>query len=188
LTAASCSAQTLVIGLYDYANLSAKEIVGLTETADLVLADSGIHIVWVQCRGTMAVAPAADCEAEPQANHIVLRLLPNRPSKSSEDAMGFADVTAGGGNYASVFVPAVRAQEAGFGVAFDLLMGYVAAHEIGHCLLGPKHSDTGLMRGFWNRKDAGEISQLGLHLTKQQAREAVARLTSAEPAAIESTR
>jgi hypothetical protein len=44
------------------------------------------------------------------------------------------------------------------------------------------------MRGFWNRKDAGEISQLGLHLTKQQAREAVARLTSAEPAAIESTR
>jgi hypothetical protein len=188
LTAAPGPAETLVAGLYDYANLSAKDIAGVTGTAGLVLADSGIQVVWIQCRGALAVAPAADCETAPQANHIVLRLLPNGPAKSSQDAMGFANVTAEGGNYASVFVPAVRAQEAAFGVGFDLLMGYVAAHEIGHCLLGPKHSDTGLMRGFWNRKDAGEISRLGLHLTKQQARIAAARLTLAEPVAAEATR
>jgi len=188
LTAAPCSAHTLVVGLYDYANLSAKDIAGLTRTAGQVLADSDIQVVWVRCRGAQAEAPAAECETAPQANHIVLRLLPNGPNKSSADAMGFANVTAEGGNYASVFVPAVRAQEAGFGVGFDLLMGYVAAHEIGHCLLGPNHSDTGLMRGFWNRKDAGEISRLGLHLTKLQARKAAARLTLAEPVATETTR
>ena len=37
----------------------------------------------------------------------------------------------------------------------------------------------GLMRGARNRKDAGEISRLSLHLTKQEARNAVARLTLA---------
>jgi hypothetical protein len=183
LAAASCSAQTLVIGLYDYAGLSAKEVGRVTETAGLVLADSGIPVDWVHCRGALAVAPVAACETEPQTNHLVARLLPSGPSKSSEDAMGYANVTAEGGNYASAFVPEVRAQAPRFEVASDLLMGYVLAHEIGHCLLGPHHSETGLMRGGWNRRDAGEISRLSLHLTKQEARKAVARLTLAEGAA-----
>jgi hypothetical protein len=57
------------------------------------------------------------------------------------------------------------------------------AHEAGHCLLGPDHSHAGLMRSAWNRKDADEMSRLSLHLTKQEDRKAVARLTLAEPAA-----
>ena len=39
------------------------------------------------------------------------------------------------------------------------------------------------MRAAWNRKDAEEISRLSLHLTKQEARKAVARLALAQPAA-----
>jgi len=171
---------TLVIGLYDYASLSAKEIGRLTETAGLVLADSGIQIAWVHCRGALALGPAAACETEPQANRLVVRFLPDRPHMSTADAMGHANVTAEGGSYASVFVPAVRAQAPGFGVASDLLMGYVLAHEIGHCLLGPRHSEVGLMRGGWNRKDAVQISQLSLHLTKQEAQRAATRLSQAE--------
>ena len=97
--------------------------------------------------------------------------------------MGSAVVNAYGGTYAIVFVSAVRAQAAGFGMAFDLLMGYAVAHEAGHCLLGPGHSYAGLMRGAWNRKDASEMSRLSLHLTKQEARKAVARLTMAGSAA-----
>jgi hypothetical protein len=62
------------------------------------------------------------------------------------------------------------------------IMGYAVAHEVGHCLLGPGHSYAGLMRGAWNRKDAGEMSRLSLHLTKQEARKAVGRLALAEPA------
>jgi hypothetical protein len=137
-TAAVCygaqnmEAQRLVISLYDYSNLSAKEIGRLTETAGLVLANSGIHVDWVYCRGALAVGAPAACEMEPHANHLVVRLLPDRPRMASTDAMGHAQVTAEGGNYASVFVPAVRAQAVGFEVASDLLMGYVVAHEIGH--------------------------------------------------------
>jgi len=183
LAAASCPAQALVIGLYDYANLSAKEIGRLTETARLVLAGSGIQVAWVHCRGALALGPTAACETEPQTNQLVVRFLPDRPSMAPTDAMGHANVTAEGGSYASVFVPAVRAQAPGFEVASDLLMGYVVAHEVGHCLLGPRHSETGLMRGEWNRKDAGEISRLNLHLTKQEARKAATRLALAEPVA-----
>ena len=186
LASAPCSAQTLVIGLYDYADLSAKETVRLTETADLVFAHSGIHVVWRHCRGALPVVPGTTCEAEMQINEIVVRLQPGGP-RSSDDGrtlhLGHSIVTAEGGYYASVFVPAVRAQAAGLGLAFDLVMGYAVAHEVGHCLLGPGHSYAGLMRVAWSRKDASEMLRLSLHLTKQESRKAVARLTLADAAA-----
>jgi hypothetical protein len=90
--------------------------------------------------------------------------------------MGKASVSAAGGYSAEVFVPAVREQAARFSLAFDLLSGYAVAHEVGHCLLGPSHSYVGLMRGRWSLKDAQEISQLNLHLTKQERQKAVARV------------
>jgi hypothetical protein len=183
MASASCSAQTLVIGLYDYSDLSAKETAHLTETADLAFAHSGIRVVWRHCRGALAVASGITCEGEIQVNEIVMRLQPGGPRSSHDGRMGHTIVTAEGGYYASVFVPSVRAQAAGFGIAFDLLMGYAVAHEVGHCLLGPGHSYAGLMRGTWNRKDASEMSRISLHLTKQEARKAVARLTLAESAA-----
>src|ERR1019366_3426135 len=98
--------------------------------------------------------------------------------------LGRATVTAEGGYYASVFVPAVRAQAAEFGMAFDLLLGYAAAHEASHCLLGPGHSSAGLMRAAWNRKDGAVMSQRRLYLTKPETRKAAARLALAEPAAM----
>jgi hypothetical protein len=179
MASAPCSAQTLFIGLYDYSDLSAKETVRLTETADLAFSHSGIHVVWSHCRGALAPVLGTTCEGEMQINEIVVRLQPGRPRGSHDARMGHTIVTAEGGYYASVFVPSVRAQAAGFGIAFDLLMGYAVAHEVGHCLLGPGHSYAGLMRGEWNRKDASEMSRLSLHLTNQEARKAVARLTRA---------
>jgi hypothetical protein len=183
LASASCSAQTLVIGLYDYSGLSAKETARLTEMADLAFAHSGIRVVWRQCRGALALASGATCEGEMQANEIVMRLQPVGPRSSHDGRMGHTIVTAEGGHYASVFVPSVRAQAAGFGITFDLLLGYAVAHEVGHCLLGPRHSYAGLMRSAWNSKDASEISRISLHLTKEEARKAVARLTMTESAA-----
>jgi hypothetical protein len=113
-------------------------------------------------------------------NEIVVRLQPGGPRSSNDGRtlhLGSAIVTAEGGYYASVFVPAVRAEQQKR-VAFGLLMGYAAAHEAGHCLLGPGPSSAGLMSAAWNRKNAGELSRVSLHLTKQEARKAAARLVA----------
>jgi hypothetical protein len=180
LASVSGSAQTLVVDLYDYADLPAKEIERLTETVDLIFEHSDIQMIWQNCRGTTAVVSA--CGTELQVTEIAVRILPGGP-RSSDDFrtlhLGSSIVAAEGGNYASVFVPAVRAQAAGFGVSFNLLLSYAVAHEVGHCLLGPGHSYAGLMRSGWNRKDVGEISRLSLRLTKKEARKASARLRSA---------
>ena len=54
MASTSCSAQTLVIGLYDYSDLSAKETGRLTEAADQAFAHSGSDIIWLHCRGVLA--------------------------------------------------------------------------------------------------------------------------------------
>jgi hypothetical protein len=176
---APCSAQTLVIGLYDYSGLSVRETTRLTEAAVQAFGHSGIHLVWRYCRGVLAVPPETTCQGGMKGREIVVRLLSAGHPGSNDERMGSAVVNADGGTYADVFVPAVRAQAAGFRVAFDILLGYALAHEAGHCLLGPGHTYAGLMRGAWNRRDAGEISRLSLHLTKQEARKAVAILGGA---------
>jgi hypothetical protein len=183
VASAPCSAQNLVILLYDYADLSAKEVGRVTKTAGLVLVDSGIQVVWVHCRGVLAVTPANACGTGLQTNQIVMRLSPGGLPSSNGDRtqhLGQTHATSDGGQYASVFVSAVREQAAGFGMVFDLLLGYAVAHETGHCLLGPRHSYSGLMRAAWNHKDAEAMSRLSLHLTKQEAREAATRLALAE--------
>jgi hypothetical protein len=182
MASASCSAETLVIGLYDYSELSAKQTVRLTETTGLAFAHSGIQVVWLHCRGALAKDSATACETGMRANEIMVRLEPGGSRSSNHNQaipLGYAIVTVEGGNYASVFVPAVREQAAGFGLAFDRFLGYAVAHEAGHCLLGPSHSYAGLMRAAWDRKDAGQMSRLSLNLTKQEARKAGVRLALA---------
>lgn len=186
MAAASCSAQTLVIGLYDYSNLSAKETARFTETAGQVLAESGIQAAWVQCHGALAATPGAMCSRELQANEIVMRLEPGGPHSSNggrTEHLGHTPASAEGGQYASVSVAAMRSLAAEFGVPFELLLGYAAAHEAGHCLLGPGHSNSGLMRAAWNRKDAEAMTRLSLNLTKQESKKVVARLAAAQPVA-----
>jgi hypothetical protein len=98
MASASCSAETLIIGLYDYSDLSAKEISRITEAADEALGHSGTHVVWRHCRGVLAVTPETTCQGEIQGNEIVVRLQPGGRPSSNEDKIGSAVVNAEGGN------------------------------------------------------------------------------------------
>jgi hypothetical protein len=185
MASSSCFAQTLVIRLYDYADLSAVETVRLTQAAGQAFGHAGIHVAWLRCSGVMTAELAAACERKIESNEIMVRLHPSGP-RGSHDRMvplGCAMITAKGGHYATVYVPVVRALAADLGLEFDLLMGYVVAHEVGHCLLGPGHSYVGLMQATWSRKDVGALARLSVHLTKQEARKAAARLAAAQPSA-----
>ena len=119
------------------------------------------------------------CDSQLHDNEIVMRLPPAGPGSTNGgrlEHLGRSMVTAEGGQYASVSVAAVKSLAAEFGVAFELLLGYAAAQEAGHCLLGPGHSSLGLMRAAWNRKDADGMTRMSLILTKPESRKALARL------------
>jgi hypothetical protein len=60
------------------------------------------------------------------------------------------------------------------------LLANVMAHEVGHLLLGSKHSPRGLMRGSWDKEDIRAALVMPLKLEKSEAadlRAAAARLS-----------
>lgn len=167
-----CCGQTLTVRLYDYSDLSAPDIHRMTDVASLVFDHAGSRINWIHCRGKAATDRRDDrCQSQLESDEINIRLLPLAPNERDPRAtvMASAQVQNAGGAHATVFVPAVRALAKDLGVDIDLLLGYAVAHESVHCLLGPMHSQFGLMRARWNRNDAQEMTRIGLGLTKQEA-------------------
>jgi hypothetical protein len=57
------------------------------------------------------------------------------------------------------------------GLSLGCLMGYTAVHEIGHVLLGKRHSRSGIMRAVWDRADFAWMSRLGLAFSKPEGKQ-----------------
>lgn len=49
-------------------------------------------------------------------------------------------------------------------------IGRVLAHELAHCLLGPSHSETGILKQKLSRDALTDFRPLGLHITRAQAK------------------
>jgi len=60
--------------------------------------------------------------------------------------------------YASLYVYEIRTYADQNGLAAGRLMAYVAAHEIGHLLLGPVHSSSGIMRAAWGEEEYRDMA------------------------------
>jgi hypothetical protein len=179
-----CPAQSLDIRVYDRADLSAQEVDRMVKVAGLVLGHAGLTVNWTLCRG-VALQPeaASHCETALGQGSIAMQILAHEPASSdpTKRTLGKSNLALEGGGYSYVFVPAVRAEAKTLSVAFDLLLGYAAAHEVGHFLLGPGHSRYGLMRATWDRNDAIEMNQLRLGLTPVEARRAVQLVAAMRP-------
>jgi hypothetical protein len=178
LSAAACGApQPLTIIVYDYSGVSAEEVARATEVATRAFGHSGIHLTWIHCGGA---AGTVNNDACMEGGAITVRLSPRIAVAANSSDMGYAFVTTEGGYYSTVLVPATRDFAIESRLRFQSVLGYAIAHEIGHCLIGPGHSISGLMRARWNRRDAEDIAQERLGLSKREARLAAARICSIE--------
>ena len=100
-------AQTRDRQAHDYADVSARDIVSLTGTT-VVFGHSGIPMSGGTVGG--ACRPAA-CEGDP-GHESYYAFNPRTRYNEGTLSLGHALIVDGGGSYASVFVPAVRAQAA----------------------------------------------------------------------------
>jgi hypothetical protein len=141
---------TVTIRVYDFYGMPHEDRQKALEVASQTLANAGVEVTWVNCVRPN-VSPA--CYDRLAPGEMVLRLheLPHRSSR----ILGNAVVQPNGRNVlATVFTPALADRSARTGVPLKTLVGRVAAHEIGHLLLGRNsHSPNGLMRAGWNVKE-----------------------------------
>ena len=162
---ALCSAQSITVRVYDYANLPSGQWTKTAADASLVLAKTGRTVTWLSCRGVGALPEsAAICQSELGASDYVVRVLPGErnPAPGIKRALAYSQLDHGAGRYTTLFLDAIQAHASELMVSQSILLAYVTAHEVMHLLKGAAHSSSGLMKEYWTRRDAAAIAQLNL--------------------------
>jgi len=140
----------VTIRVYDLYGMPPEDRQQALEIASQTLAHAGVEVTWVSC---LRSDWSPSCDAQMKPGEMVLRIH-NRPNPSGH-VLGNAVVQDDGPSVlATVFTPSLVDRQVRTGVPLRLLVGRVAAHEIGHLLLGRNsHSPNGLMRAGWNVKE-----------------------------------
>jgi hypothetical protein len=153
----------LTLRVYNYAHLDAVSLARSEKVAAEAFENLGVELVWVDCPVPKTPSRAySACQSDMGPIDLVLRILP-RPMAIK---LAVRDETLGSAQKCSEREPACelsvfyrRVDELGAeGYREDRILGYVIAHEVAHVLLGPGHSQEGIMRGEWTRNDLQRVS------------------------------
>lgn len=158
----------LTLRVYDYVPVDPEELALAERIADAIFEETGIEITWMDCtplRGEFY--PHGTCPSEMGASDLVLRLLPRRMAMklaAPNEPLGFAQQCPETEPACELTVFYFRVDElAAEGHRPELILGHVIAHEVAHVLIGPGHSEAGIMRREWSRGELRRMS-LGLQL------------------------
>jgi hypothetical protein len=155
---APSSKLAITVFVYNYARISPTLLAGAQEVATDIFKRGGLETAWICCP-----APPAElerypvCHQEPHTTDFRLRLLTAATAEGlraadNGNALGFADLCPdkARGCMATVFYPRVEELASEVGDPITRILGQVIVHELGHLLLGPAHSSTGIMQGVWS--------------------------------------
>jgi hypothetical protein len=151
----------LTIRVYNYARASQRTLALAENEAGEIIGATGVTAVWLDCPAfpaeprPISEQVERDCSGLASGATLILRILPrSTPANTSfrETVFGFAD----GSVLASVFYGRIEhfAHEVDRDATeIPAILADAMAHEIGHLLLGPSHSKTGIMCGQWDRNN-----------------------------------
>jgi hypothetical protein len=89
---------------------------------------------------------------------VLLRFVPHAAANTRHNQLAFST-----GPYITVDYSRVKEVADRAGVHVDRMLGCVAAHELGHVLLGSNsHSSSGIMVGSWTRRELKEINDMNI--------------------------
>jgi len=180
-TAVSHTATTpdakLNLRVYNYARIDPASLALSEKVASAIFENVGVEVLWMDCsvsRPPSRASPA--CQSDMGPIDLVLRILPRHMAiklAARDEPLGSAQTCTESEPACelNVFYHRVDAL-ATDGYRADRILGYVIAHEVAHVLLGPSHSEEGIMRGEWTRNDLHRISWgMLLDFSKDQSRQ-----------------
>ena len=147
--------------------------------ASRIFRAAGIEIDWVDCPGTRVEDDA--CRRVPGSNDFVLHIVA-KGKISSDLVFGLSFLGKDGeGKYSDIFYDPVQQGHRELGADVPTLLGTVAAHELGHLLLGlHAHSYAGIMAAVWNEEALRNLRMGGLRFSGDQAARMRARIRGGE--------
>lgn len=147
--------EPILVLVHNYAGVEPTVLKRAERSAARVLGTGGVQVNWLDC--SQAAEASQQCQDPPNPSALVLHILPSRATRRAAPpgSLGFAVPPEPGqfGSFVGVFCDRVeRLSSHGFNE--PVILGYAMAHEIGHLLLDVEgHSETGVMKAEWHRKE-----------------------------------
>ena len=170
----------ITVLLHNSAGVSPAILKQAESEASRIFRTAGIEITWVDCaRGTDVIDDA--CRRGPGPGDFVLHIVPEGKT-SSDWVFGLAFLGEDGrGKYSDILYDRVEQLHVTFGTPLSRLLGTVAAHELGHLLLGShSHSYAGIMAPVWEKEALRNMEMGGLLFNRDQASRMRARVRGDE--------
>ena len=160
------SAMKVEIRVYNHSAVSPEILAHSEREAAGIFQKIGVETAWLVCPVTSeeAVRNRA-CALHDAPIELTLRLLSNSMAEkqgAGSDIFGSALLPANAfGERADVY--ADRARKLAGGREFEVVLGRVIAHELGHLLFGRNaHSTAGIMQARWREQDLGRSRQAAM--------------------------
>jgi len=171
----------VTISVYDEAGVPGDVLTAGEKEASRVFWEAGIEVKWLNCK-----VPAASeeesrmCREAVSLGHFHLGIV-RESLGSKRETMGISFVADdGSGSYADLFYEPMKELHKSDGTSLASLLGHVAAHEVGHLLLGANsHSEAGIMRPHWTAGELGNTGGGRLVFTGKESRKMKERLLTA---------
>jgi hypothetical protein len=172
---------SVVVSVFNDSGISTEILKQAERVSSQVFEESGIHVDWVNCF-PVGDAPGGEaaCQQSAFPQHLHLRIV--RRSLSLKDStLGISYLSSDGtGSQADVFYEGVEKLRHETFVEPATILGHVAAHEIGHLLLGSNsHSPWGIMRAHWNMDELARANKGLLLFTESQSHRMAEKLCRA---------
>lgn len=159
----------ITVLVQDSAGISGAVLNEAELEAARIFRAAGIAIAWLDCStGSAGVDDA--CHGVPGFRQFVLHIV-SKGKTSSDLVFGVAFLGQDGtGKYSDVFFDRVEQAQGKFCTNRTRLLGTVAAHELGHLLLGSHaHSHAGVMTPVWKDQTLRRMEMGSLLFTREQA-------------------
>jgi hypothetical protein len=152
--------------VYDHARVPAAVIEQAGREAVRIFHTAGIELEWVNCGDRSA---RTQCRVLQGEGLLIVNVIPR--GKSGESVYGDAFLGKDGtGRYADIFFDRIEGAHQECAVSESRLLGAVAAHEIGHLLLGLRaHTWLGIMAPRWSLEQIRQVEMGRLLFTPEQA-------------------
>jgi hypothetical protein len=152
--------------VYNHAQVPAAILRSAQREEVRIFAEAGINLMWVSCSPGNE---SHECGNAPAPEELVIHIIP-KGKGVGDSVYGEAYMAEdGAGQYADVFFGRILANHID-GLSPSQLLAAVAAHEIGHLLLGPHaHSWAGIMEPQWSTESLHRIAMGDLLFNHDQA-------------------
>jgi hypothetical protein len=163
---AQTSAQVRVL-VYRNVDIPGSALDRARNEATRIFHTAGIELSWIDCSPGL---PTTECRTSPTKNVLLLDIVAGvKPTSDMVYGQAFL-AEDGTGNLADLFFDRVKDAQHDFGINPGRLLGAVAAHELGHLLLGlHAHSWRGIMTPMWSGENLRLVSMGDAYFTQQQA-------------------